>query len=117
MQAASGCGRKTRAGWKSGCAVDVQRGGMGVWTRAGWSTVLPAAWSICGIFSQACGSIFGKRDRKGGSHRVNRGGSWNNNPGNVRAANRNRNEPGNRNSNLGFRLVSTGKGRNRYGQG
>jgi hypothetical protein len=36
--------------------------------------------------------------------RVNRGGSWNNNPRNVRAANRNRNTPDNRNNNLGFRL-------------
>ena len=36
--------------------------------------------------------------------RVNRGGSWNNNPRNVRAANRNRNSADNRNNNLGFRL-------------
>ncbi|WP_146033010.1 SUMF1/EgtB/PvdO family nonheme iron enzyme [Geothermobacter hydrogeniphilus] len=40
-----------------------------------------------------------------GSNRVNRGGSWNNNPGNLRSANRNRNRPGNRNNNLGFRLA------------
>ena len=39
------------------------------------------------------------------SNRVNRGGSWNNNPRNVRSANRNRNSPGNRNNNLGFRLL------------
>ncbi|MBF0452797.1 MAG: SUMF1/EgtB/PvdO family nonheme iron enzyme [Candidatus Magnetomorum sp.] len=37
--------------------------------------------------------------------RVVRGGSWNNNARNCRSANRNRNEPGNRNNNLGFRLV------------
>ncbi|MCP4409943.1 MAG: SUMF1/EgtB/PvdO family nonheme iron enzyme [Gammaproteobacteria bacterium] len=42
-----------------------------------------------------------------GAKRVNRGGSWNNNPTNVRAANRNRNTPGNRNNNLGFRFLST----------
>ncbi len=36
---------------------------------------------------------------------VLRGGSWNNNPGNLRAANRNRNRPDNRNNNLGFRVV------------
>ncbi|WP_394699443.1 hypothetical protein [uncultured Desulfobacter sp.] len=35
---------------------------------------------------------------------MNRGGSWNNNPRNVRAANRNRNSADNRNSNMGFRL-------------
>lgn len=40
-----------------------------------------------------------------GQHRVNRGGSWNSTARNVRAANRNRNDPGNRNDNLGFRLV------------
>jgi hypothetical protein len=40
-----------------------------------------------------------------GANRVNRGGSWNNNASNCRAANRNRNEPGNRNNNLGFRVA------------
>ena len=39
--------------------------------------------------------------------RVVRGGSWNNNPQNLRAANRNRNTTDNRNNNLGFRLGST----------
>ncbi|NJP12618.1 MAG: SUMF1/EgtB/PvdO family nonheme iron enzyme [Leptolyngbyaceae cyanobacterium RU_5_1] len=34
-----------------------------------------------------------------------RGGSWNNNPVNCRSANRNRNNPGNRNNNIGFRVV------------
>ena len=42
-------------------------------------------------------------DGPSGTQRVNRGGSWNNTPGNVRAANRDRNSPGNRNNNLGFR--------------
>lgn len=41
-----------------------------------------------------------------GSDRVNRGGGWNNNAVNCRSANRNRNSPGNRNDNLGFRLLS-----------
>jgi hypothetical protein len=41
-----------------------------------------------------------------GSNRVNRGGSWNNNASNVRAANRNNDDPANRNNNLGFRLAS-----------
>ena len=41
-----------------------------------------------------------------------RGGSWgNNNPDNLRAANRNHNEPGNRNHNVGFRLVGVGESR------
>ena len=40
------------------------------------------------------------------SNRVNRGGSWNNSSRNCRCANRNRNEPGNRNNNLDFRLAA-----------
>lgn len=40
------------------------------------------------------------------SNRVLRGGSWNNNASNCRAANRNNNSPGNRNNNNnGFRLA------------
>ncbi len=34
-----------------------------------------------------------------------RGGAWNNNPQNVRVSNRNRNEPTNRNNNIGFRCA------------
>jgi RNA-directed DNA polymerase len=39
--------------------------------------------------------------------RVLRGGSWNNNPQNLRSANRNRNTTDNRNNNSGFRVGST----------
>ncbi len=39
--------------------------------------------------------------------RVVRGGSWNNNPRRLRAANRNRNTTDNRNNNLGFRVGRT----------
>jgi hypothetical protein len=47
-----------------------------------------------------------------------RGGSWNNNTRNVRASNRNRNEPAKRNNNLGFRCVGDGEtGRCRGFQG
>lgn len=35
-----------------------------------------------------------------------RGGGWNNNQRNVRAANRNNNTPDNRNNNVGFRCVA-----------
>ncbi|MBM4387842.1 MAG: SUMF1/EgtB/PvdO family nonheme iron enzyme [Deltaproteobacteria bacterium] len=45
------------------------------------------------------------RSRLGGV--VLRGGSWNNNTDNLRASNRNRNEPDNRNNNNGFRVAST----------
>ena len=40
--------------------------------------------------------------------RVNRGGSWNNDADNARAAIRNENDPSNRNDNLGFRPSSPG---------
>jgi hypothetical protein len=40
-----------------------------------------------------------------GDHRVNRGGSWNNDARNVRVAYRNANHPDNRNNDLGFRLA------------
>ncbi|MDZ7363559.1 MAG: SUMF1/EgtB/PvdO family nonheme iron enzyme [candidate division KSB1 bacterium] len=39
--------------------------------------------------------------------RVLRGGAWNNNPHNVACANRNNNEPDNRNNNVGFRVAKT----------
>lgn len=42
----------------------------------------------------------------GCSNRVLRGGSWNNNATNCRVANRNNNNPSNRNNNYGLRLVS-----------
>ncbi|MDE0518391.1 MAG: SUMF1/EgtB/PvdO family nonheme iron enzyme [Oligoflexia bacterium] len=41
------------------------------------------------------------------SNPVLRGGSWNNKAQNLRSANRNNNNPDNRNNNIGFRLVST----------
>ncbi len=43
--------------------------------------------------------------RRTGSNRVMRGGFWNDDARNVRAAARNDDHPGNRNSNLGFRLA------------
>ncbi|MES1166687.1 MAG: SUMF1/EgtB/PvdO family nonheme iron enzyme [Pseudomonadota bacterium] len=43
--------------------------------------------------------------RPSGTNRVNRGGSWNNTAENCRSANRNNNDPGNRNNNVGFRLA------------
>ncbi len=47
------------------------------------------------------------------AHRVIRGGSWNDDARNVRAAHRNANEPGNRNDNLGFRCGELATGPDR----
>jgi formylglycine-generating enzyme required for sulfatase activity len=44
----------------------------------------------------------GERQTKG-DNRVLRGGSWINDGGNLRSANRNANAPGNRNANIGLR--------------
>ena len=43
----------------------------------------------------------------GGANRVLRGGSWANNPANCRCANRNANDPRDRNENAGVRLASS----------
>ena len=48
------------------------------------------------------------------SRRVLRGGSWNNKPRNLRAANRNRNNSDNRNNNNGFRVARTPLSRSRW---
>jgi len=40
---------------------------------------------------------------------VIRGGSWNNKPENLRVSNRNRNNPDNRNNNIGFRLAQSAR--------
>ena len=49
--------------------------------------------------------------------RVLRGGAFDNNPRNLRAANRNRNITDNRNNNVGFRVARTLQGRNRQRHG
>ena len=57
------------------------------------------------LFLTPCTSIEVMDAGQKGSERVVRGGSWNNNARNVRAAYRNTNDPDNRNNDLGFRLA------------
>jgi Sulfatase-modifying factor enzyme 1 len=87
--------------------------------RVGWlgnPCCLPYALYLFYPFSfgrEAARKIFGKisarlvldRKRKAGLTRVLRGGSWNNDPDNLLATNRNDNTPENRNNNVGFRVV------------
>ena len=49
-------------------------------------------------------------------NQVLRGGAFNNNPNNLRAANRNNNDPDNRNDNIGFRCAAAGPGEFLKGQ-
>ncbi len=53
----------------------------------------------------------------GSGARVIRGGDWNNNARNCRSANRNNNNPDNRNNNIGFRLASTPDNKNQVVMG
>ena len=55
------------------------------------------------------GSAWGEADSGDCGRRVLRGGSWNNKAQNVRSANRNRNDPDNRNNNIGFRLAQAAR--------
>ncbi|NUO81987.1 SUMF1/EgtB/PvdO family nonheme iron enzyme [candidate division KSB1 bacterium] len=50
----------------------------------------------------SCSRFTGRRTK-----RVLRGGAWNNQPNNLSCARRNRNEPNNRNNNIGLRCAKT----------
>ncbi|MEM6632804.1 MAG: SUMF1/EgtB/PvdO family nonheme iron enzyme [Bacteroidota bacterium] len=54
--------------------------------------------------SKPCSKKFEVSHRKG-ENRVLRGGNWLNDARNCRVSNRNRNEPDNRDNNVGFRLA------------
>ncbi|NPA93217.1 MAG: SUMF1/EgtB/PvdO family nonheme iron enzyme [Chloroflexi bacterium] len=73
---------------------------------------MPPGWWMKSAVCWAVGSKFRKTHLRDGlrgtgshDHRVLRGGSFNNNQRNARAAVRNRNNPNNRNRNNGFRVV------------
>lgn len=67
-------------------------------------------WAVCVTWVEGAAQAFsaqGKRERV--DYREVLGGTWNNNGQNCRAANRNRNEPDERNHNIGFRLAPAQK--------
>ncbi|RDE49989.1 MAG: hypothetical protein DVS81_13600 [Candidatus Accumulibacter meliphilus] len=74
------------------CDADAKRGAR----AARNATMQPPAGFVAGAAERAVIA---------GDSRVLRGGSWNNNGRNARCANRNRNEPDNRNQNIGFRFA------------
>src|ERR687895_2019283 len=71
------------------------------------------SWGVrsCGHRRIASGDLLADNLPEGsgprGALRVIRGGSRNTKPRNVRSTNQNRNEPDNRNNNLGFRLAQS----------
>ncbi|MBK7365376.1 MAG: SUMF1/EgtB/PvdO family nonheme iron enzyme [Nitrosomonas sp.] len=72
---------------------------------AGWGMrVRPIVNPYVVLFFPRYTSIEGTRCN---DRRVVRGGSWNNNPQNLRSANRNRNNTDESNNNTGFRVAST----------
>ena len=74
-----------------------------VWEQIDYKQHIVPLWAFC---SKAYSKRL-KRELLEGSNRVLRGGSWNNNAQNCRVANRNNNTPSSRNSNNGFRLISS----------
>ncbi|MEW5867822.1 MAG: SUMF1/EgtB/PvdO family nonheme iron enzyme [Chloroflexota bacterium] len=86
-----------------------KRGSTNTWPKTWWRSV--GCWAAgskqlmerqTGVGCSPCQT---GRVAMGAPEGVLRGGSWNNNERNLRAANRNRNAPANSNNNVGFRCV------------
>ena len=110
----AGCGRRSRRYAGTGCTSRTRRGPRLPRSR-GQSRA--TRWG-CGARSSPPAAVDRTRPgcdprggpTGGGDNRVKRGGSWNNTAANARVANRNNNNPGNRNNNIGLRLSSTRPG-------
>jgi len=81
--------------------IDREAGYAAIQPQPGLVAILDDRWRAC-----RRGLLFHTMSAPEQPARVSRGGSWNNdNPRNVRSSNRNRNEPTNRNNNIGFRCA------------
>lgn len=112
LRGLDGSGHVWRAAWTDwGFSRAIRLRWRSLRTRMLWPS---AARSLCGAhlstLEERSGMGGGCGAGRTGSNRVIRGGSWNSNARNVRAANRNANDPGNRNANLGFRVARAQKG-------
>jgi hypothetical protein len=100
------CGNISQKNALARGGIRARRGGMGPDPSRSSSVDCPrgARGHLEAAGSKSLGS---SRSGKGvrSKVRVLRGGSFNNDTRNLRAANRNRNAPGNRNNNIGFRCV------------
>src|SRR5262249_24834519 len=93
------------SGWCVSCVPLLCRFSLGMRMNAGVRPAAPFDKFFEAAFSSVLSYPAGAGKTVGSYAAHLRGGSWNNNRDNARAAYRNNNHPGNRNNNIGFRVV------------
>lgn len=92
----------------SGCGVTNGTAVVGSYAPNSWGLydMHGNVWEWClDWYAADIAGLGGAVNMAAGTSRVQRGGSWNNDAGNCRAARRNDNAPANRNNDIGFRLA------------